>query len=49
MECAKIKTSKLTRPTVVNGKINQTSLGIEELIWSGVEWSGPFIRPGLDN
>ena len=20
-----------------------------ELIWSGVEWSGPAIRPGLDN
>ena len=27
-----------------------SSLGIAlELIWSGVEWSGPAIRPGLDN
>ena len=27
-----------------------SSLGINwELIWSGVEWSGPAIRPGLDN
>ena len=27
-----------------------SSLGIDwELIWSGVEWSGPAIRPGLDN
>ena len=27
-----------------------SSLGIDwELIWSGVEWSGPDIRPGLDN
>ena len=27
-----------------------TSLGIDwEIIWSGVEWSGPAIRPGLDN
>ena len=27
-----------------------TSLGIDlEIIWSGVEWSGPAIRQGLDN
>ena len=27
-----------------------SSLGIDcELIWSGVEWNGPAIRPGLDN
>ena len=27
-----------------------SSLGIDyELIWSGVEWSGPAIIPGLDN
>ena len=27
-----------------------SSLGIDwEIIWSGVEWSGPAIRPGLDN
>ena len=27
-----------------------SSLGIDlELIYSGVEWSGPAIRPGLDN
>ena len=27
-----------------------SSLGIDwELIWSGVEWSGPAIRPGLDS
>ena len=27
-----------------------SSLGIDiELFWSGVEWCGPAIRPGLDN
>ena len=27
-----------------------SSLGIDrELIWSGVEWSAPAIRPGLDS
>ena len=27
-----------------------SSIGIDwDLIWSGVEWSGPAIRPGLDN
>ena len=27
-----------------------SSLGIDwEIIWTGVEWSGPAIRPGLDN
>ena len=38
--------------------MTQTRFGVErvkpfgidwELIWSGVEWSGPAIRPGLDN
>ena len=37
-----------------NDKLDMESigsyLGIDwELIWSGVEWSGPAIRPGLDN
>ena len=28
----------------------ESSLRIDcELIWSGVEWNGPAIRPGLDN
>ena len=27
-----------------------SSLGIDlELIWDGLDWSGPDIRPGLDN
>ena len=31
-------------------KLIGSSLGIDwEFIWSGVEWSGPAIRPGLDN
>ena len=27
-----------------------SSLGIDwELIWAGLDWSGPDVRPGLDN